>query len=380
MEVGREAAGPASRRRPPWGLIGMLVLVAAVETRLSGHDLDFTAPWHWDWRTANHQVRRKLSDRQVLLFGDSLMKFGVMPRVVRERSGKATYNLALHTGQTSSSYFMLRRALEAGSRPSAVVLDLTPHMFRHKPEENARLWPELLGLGECLDLARTMRDPGFFAATTLARALPSYKERHEIRAGLMAALRGQAASRRGEIPIYRRNWKVNDGGQLNADGPAPAIDPVHWERTLYRHWRPDPVNLAYLDRFLDLARSAGVPAYWLLPPIHPEVQSRTDASGFDADYSRFARALQARFASTVVVVDARHSGFAADQFMDGVHLNRRGALRLSAALGELLRDPQSGAGRWVALDPSRARAFDLPIEDVWQSHLALKAAWGAIKR
>ncbi len=67
-----------------------------------------------------------------------------MPKVIHDRSGRTAYNFALHTGQTPSSYFMLRRVLAAGNHPRAIVLDLTPHMFAHVPEENARLWPELL--------------------------------------------------------------------------------------------------------------------------------------------------------------------------------------------------------------------------------------------
>src|SRR5207245_157501 len=112
------------------------------------------------------------------------------------------------TGQTSSSYFMLRRTLRAGAKPSAIVLDLTPHMLIHAPEVNKNLWPELLNAEECLDLARALGDSNFFTSTMLARLLPTYKERHDIRAGLMAALDGKSVSWRDRIPMYRRNWKV----------------------------------------------------------------------------------------------------------------------------------------------------------------------------
>ena len=160
--------------------------------------------------------------------------------------------------------------------------------------------------------------------------------------------------------------------------PAPAIDPAHWEASLYRAWKPDPVNVAYLDRFLALARSRSIPVVWLLPPIHPAVQARTDASGFDADYSRFVRGVQGRFPGVVEVVDARRSGFADADFADGIHLARPGALKLSAALGDRLRGPV-GAGAWSALDLGRAGAVSVPMEDVWQSAMALRAA-GAARR
>ncbi len=383
MDGGRDGTVPGTRRRPPLGLIGMLGLVALIEWTLAGHDLDFTAPWHWDWRVIGRAATRpdRVAGKDVLLFGDSLVKFGLMPRVIRERSGLTTYNFALHTGQTSSSYFMLARTLKAGARPSAIVLDLTPHMLAHTPDINKSLWAELLSPAECLDMARTRGDADFFASTMLAVVLPSCKERLEIRANLMAAFEGKSTSRRDQIPMYRRNWKVNDGAQLMGDSPAPAIDPVEWTRSLYSRWAPDPVNLAYLDRFFGLARSRRIPVYWLLPPIHPDVQARTATSGYDADYTRFVREVLARSPGTVVV-DARHSGFTADLFIDGAHLNRRGALQLSAAVAEVLRGrPEAAAsGNWVALDRTRVGPVESKIEDVIQSSMALRAGVGAIRR
>jgi hypothetical protein len=379
VQDGRVKAG----WRPPWGFLGMLGLVMAIEWTLSGHDLDFTAPWHWDWRVIGKAATRpdRVKGKELLFFGDSLVKFGLMPKVIQQGSGKTAYNFALHTGQTSSSYFMLRRTLRAGAKPSAVVLDLTPHMFMHNPDVNKNLWAELLSAEECLDLASTMKDPAFFARTMLEKALPTIKERMEIRANLMAALQGKSTSRRFEIPSYRRNWKLNDGAQLMGYIGAPTINPDQWANELYSKWEPDPINVAYLDRFLALASEYKIPVYWLLPPIHPDVQVRTDANRFDLAYSNFVKVTQARFPGTVVV-DSRHSGFSPDLFLDGAHVNRRGALKLSAALADVLREPAvvDGSPRWVGLDLSKARDFDGPIEDVNQSVVALRADALAAKR
>ncbi len=379
MIVGREEAG----RRPPWGFLGMLGLVMLIEWTLAGHDLDFTAVWHWDWRVIGRAATKpeRVRDKELLFFGDSLVKFGLMPKVIQQGTGKTAYNFALHTGQTSSSYFMLRRTLRAGAKPSAIVLDLTPHMLMHHPDTNKNLWAELLSTEECLDLARTMRDADFFARTMLEKTLPSFKERQEIRANLMAALQGKSTSRRYEIPSYRRNWKLNDGAQLMGFIGAPMIDPDQWANKLYSRWDPDLVNVAYLDRFLALAAEHRIPVYWLLPPIHPDVQYKTDASLFDLNYSIFVKVTQARFPGTIVV-DSRHSGFTRDLFLDGAHVNRQGALKLSAALAEVLRQPVEAADspRWVSLDLARVRSFDGPIEDVNQSIVALRAEAVAARR
>jgi hypothetical protein len=360
----------------------MLGVVMAIEWTLAGHDLDFTAPWHWDWRVIGKAATRpdRVKGREVLLFGDSMLKFGVMPRVIGKFSGKTAYNFSLHMGQTPSCYFMLRRALRAGAKPSAIVLGPAPHMLTQPIEPAKGIWPELLEVGESLDLARTMGSSDAFAAITLARVLPSYKERYDIRANLMAALQGRSVSNRNVIPMYRRNWKVNDGAQLMGDVPR-VVDVDFWTNTFFARWTPQAANVAYLDRFLELAASERIPVYWLVMPLYPEVQARTGASGFDAAYSAFIRDVHARFPGTIVV-DARHAGFAPDLFADGVHLNRRGALKLSAALAEILRDPLEigQTGHWVALDINRARPVDLPIEDLIQSSVAVETARATTRR
>ena len=367
------------RAAAPRGLLGMIGILILLESFLNGHDLNFTAPWDWDWRTTGKLTARRQGKADILLFGDSLMKFGVMPKVIQQRSGRSAYNFALHTGQTSSSYFMLRRVLDAGNHPQAVVLELTPHMFAHDTATNARLWPEMLTLAECFDLARTMRSPDFFAATMLGHLVPSIKERHDIRAFIHASFLGQPTGPwRDQIPSYRRNWKQNQGAQLMPDGASPPIDPVHWEQSLYREWRPDPVNLAYLHRFLKLARSAQVPVIWLLPPNQPSILARTEASGYDAAYTRFVTQIAAQYAG-VTVLDARRSGFEPAEFNDGIHLKRPGALRISVAIGDLLRD-HLPVGGWVKLDAGAPRPIESPIEDVGQSAVAIRAELGRVAR
>ena len=370
------APPPGRARRAPWGLVGMLILVGLIELTLAGHDLRFTYVWHWDWRVYGKAIARKARDRDLLLLGDSLVKFGVIPRIVQERSGLQSWNGAIHVGQTSTSYFLLKRALDGGAKPKAVLLDLTPHLLIQPPDENNNLWGELLRPAEAFDLARTMGGDGdFFARTLVAGYLPSFRERFEIRKSIAAALDGTSSSTAAMIVGYRRNWRVNDGAQLNGDGPAPNQDWDHWASHLYAKWTPHPVNLAYLDRFLELARSRSIPVYWYLPVIHPEVQARTERNGFDADYTRFVRSVQARFPE-VCVIDARHAGFAPDLFTDGAHLNRRGALRLSAALGDLLRDRAALSRQgWVPLVAAQDTGpTKVPLEDVFESMTLLDQA------
>ena len=365
------------RRSIPLGFLGMVGLVIAIETNLAGHDVDFTDVWHWDWRLGGRDARRPtvVRDKGFLFFGDSLIKFALVPRVIGEATGKSARNFALQSGQASSSYFMLRRALQAGARPTAIVLDLTPHLLIHPPDENKNLWADLLSIGECLDFATTRRDADFFARTMLERTFPSLKVRLGIRSNLLAALQGGSASKRWLIPSYRRNWKVNEGAQLMVDAGIPSVNESQVVASLYSKWEPDPVNVAYLNRFLGLAAEHRIPVYWLLTPVFPGVQLGIDDNLFDLNHTNFVRATRSRFPGTIVI-DARRSGFPPELFVDGMHLNRTGALKLSAAVAGVLREPDDGIGSpgWIYLDSSRARPYRGPIEDVRQSALALKAA------
>ena len=74
--------------------------------------------------------------------GDSLAKLGVAPSLVEARSGRSVYNLAVCAGQAPSSYFLLRRVLDSGARPTAILVDFFPRLLQ-VPPQHTPLWPAL---------------------------------------------------------------------------------------------------------------------------------------------------------------------------------------------------------------------------------------------
>ena len=138
-----------------------------------------------------------------------------------------------------------------------------------------------------------------------------------------------------------------------------------------RHFYCEPRNDRDLARFLALAESERLPVTWLLPPIHPKVQARLDKTGAGEEFTRYVRWMQSRY-PTVRVIDARHSGYRAEDFAEVAHLNRDGALKYSAALAEVLRQPE--AARWVDLPAPADTPPAMQIEDMLQSFIAIKAA------
>ncbi len=349
---------PAARRgRPPFGLLGMLPLVLAVELMIGGHRLDFTTVWADDWRRTAEATGREARGRDILCFGDSLVKYGVLPRVIEARSGLKAYNLAINAGTMPSAYFLLRRTVESGVRPRAIVADFFALMLPDAPMVSVRMYPELASVRDCLDLARTAADPGFLAPTLLGKALPSYKCRFEIRQSIFGAFRGVRTSPWPAQSAIWASWKAENGAQPMPTPPArfPA-DPALLAQLAPEAWRIDRINRVYFDRFLALARSEAIPIFWLMPPLGPEVQAFRAARGTDIAYTHFARQAQARDPA-LTVLDSRTGGHDAAMHIDAIHLDRRGAEALSAALAPVLRDHLDGRAdaRWVELPLRDAR-------------------------
>lgn len=369
------------RRAVPAGLLGMIALVVATEAYLGGRDADLTTIWAADWRQAGRAARDEATGAEILCFGDSLAKFGLLPGVIEERTGRPAHNLALSVGQVSASYVLLRRAIDAGAAPRAVVIDMIPHLLAQGPEYNIRHWPELAGPAEALEVAAASRSPAFFTRAMASRWLDSVRCRFEIREAVRAALRGEGRSYWPAVAFHLRNWRVNGGAQPMAPNGAFEGDGELWPAELYPpSWRAHPGNVALLRRFLGLAEAEGIAVFWVIMPFSPEVQSRRESLGLDASYSRFVRRMQDEFPG-LVVLDARHSGYGPGLHIDPIHLDRRGAAALSAEVGDAIRDALDGGRRpggptWLAVRDYEDRPTGAMIEDLEESRLAVGTALG----
>ena len=234
----------------PRGFLCMLGLVSCIELFVALNGRHFKTDIATSWSATSHDAIHEAKECEVLCFGDSLVKFGVLPRVVEAWSGRRTFNLALLNGPPSASYYLLRRALWAGARPKAVVIDIMPHQLARGPrhEEFARAWPELLSIPDCLDLAWATRDPDLLASTIMATLFPSIRARREIRACIHAAMVGRSASFKDQARALRANWTAHRGGQVASRGPQ-AMPSFEWpdDAPLSRPWASDRVSVGFLN-------------------------------------------------------------------------------------------------------------------------------------
>ena len=348
---------PGLLRRLPLGLLGTIALVAGIERSEFHNNPRYLSIHGASWRYTNHYGAKRVRGRDILCFGDSLAKYSLLPPVFRARTGQNAYNLAVYVGPTPASYFLLRRAFEAGARPSAIIFDSAAGILAEGPFTDRRgyPWADLLTLRETLELAWTARDPDLLAMTLVSRTLHSVKGRFRVRRHVTMKLRGERNEAAMIVAINERNWNKNDGAQAQAPHDFKVDPPPEGPRKP-SNWGCHPVNERYLHRFLDLAATRSIPVYWLLPPYSPITQAHLEHDGVDAAYERFVSRTQASYPN-LVVVDARHSGYDRTAFFDDAHLNRDGGSAISAAVADIVA---ARPGRsWISLPQYRPMPYEL---------------------
>jgi hypothetical protein len=382
----------------PLGLLGMLALIAGVESFVVRQELHLTNPNTANWRYAGAASRKGIRQADILCLGTSLTKNGVLPLVVEERVGRPTGNLAVFGGPVPASYYLLEHALRSGARPKVLLLDSQDSPCSDDDPQSAagvlwyhvREWPEILSLGECLDLAWSARDPSLFGALAALRVLPSSRARFEIQDSIRSALAGRSGSTFFNVATVLRNWRINKGAHVIAEGSAASFNELQLLGNAAspsdrpRRWCGNRLCDAYTDRLLDLADRHGIRVLWLLPPVGARVDQWRKDTGLDRFFERQARSIQAEHPH-VIVVDGRSSAYPPRAFGDPIHLNRRGAIAYSQGLAEvvdhLLKAP-STMPAWVSLPAYQERPSPARVEDIDESSKAvvLRAASGTTRR
>jgi hypothetical protein len=384
MDGAKENPGVLGSGAVPWGLFGMAILVVGIELFVSRDDKLTTladAEHKFAYR-ASREARRY----EVLCFGDSQAKDGIVPRVVEARLGKRTLNLAIAGSPAPSAYFLLRRALESGARPAALLVDYHAWVLQVDPRHRVHMYAELCNLRDCVELAWTAGDANFFGSLATSVLLPSFKNRGEIRARVLAALRGASDDpKRLFVMQSERNWIANGGAQIMPRNPEVAKIHEFWDESASypEHWESIPTNTAYITKFLGLAAANRIPVFLLVPPRHPRVQANREGLGLDALYTRFVRETTAGYPN-VTVIDARHSGYDPAVFIDSSHLDRQGAYDFSddvaAAVADRLGSRVEGRTCWVDLPRHRSRPESVALEDLTQSASSMRASSKGLRR
>src|SRR5579864_4449265 len=96
----QERAAPGSLhlrvlRAVPSGLVGMLCLIAAVESLMERHEQSLTTVVAANSRFAARKAETEATSCRLLVFGDSQVKCGVDPKIIEDCLNVRAYNLAI---------------------------------------------------------------------------------------------------------------------------------------------------------------------------------------------------------------------------------------------------------------------------------------------
>src|SRR3954454_13511137 len=246
------------RRDVPWGLFGMLALVWVGEQQFARRERYDTNLVALAWKHSGLAAGNRAPRCEILCFGDSVVKYGILPRVIEDRLGKKAFNLAVCCGPPAAHYFLLRRALDAGANPSALLVDFLPfHLYNgsNGPRYCTRSWPELMSPSDYLDMAARTRDAELLASILVGRLLPSAKTRYELRNQIRAALDGGAGSSDVGRDVLLRHLELNRGAMIGPSRPHSPEDVSEFAKLTYPQSYgdaspPDRATLDYIHAFL----------------------------------------------------------------------------------------------------------------------------------
>jgi hypothetical protein len=348
----RQSAASATFSTPkrgkfPLGFVGALVVVALVEWGVVRPRADLSAFIASSWSESARAVEPggEAIGAEVLCLGDSQVKGGVLPNVLEAQLGRPAYNLSAIGGQPALAYYLLKRALENGARPKALVIGFYPGLLASDLTINLRALPEALGARECLDLLRVAGTRKLAAPLLLRLALPTFRRRDEIRDIFHATLGGDSDTpERIKARAYRRNWDQHAGAQVLSPNPAfvdevalPPGEPGASANGAGRRWKPKPVHMAYLSKLLDLARSRKIAVFWVLPTNSPKLRTLRASNGLDDAYYRCIQAMKPQSGS-LTVLDPAPVLSDPKVFSDACHIDRIGAVMLSDAVARILAE------------------------------------------
>jgi hypothetical protein len=375
-QLDRIPPSPHLRSKVPWGVVGTIGLIVVIECLIGRNWLDFSDPVSLSWRFSTEAARTEAAGSQLLCLGDSLVKHGLIPSVIEGESGLRTLNLSAARAPTLMTFFLFRRALDAGARPDVIIINAKPAVLIGGPDFNARYFQEVLTFRECVELFQITKRSSFMISMLVGRLLPSLRCRLEVRSNLLATLRGETDRLHDINRTLWRNWTVNGGANI-ADLDSRYEKKV--TRDVARRMQTDlfyvdRMNALAIERLLELAAKRNIPVFWLLTPLAPGLQAFRDQSGSEAGYERFVRSAQWRYPQTLTVLDARRGAYPPWFFVDSTHLNGRGGIALSRAVAtaleaELGQSERAAVPRWITLQLSidHPEVVGRGLEDVQHS-------------
>jgi hypothetical protein len=277
---------------------------------------------------AKQAILRDCSFGSVLVMGDSRPESAINPM----RLGLPAANIASGAVTPIEDYFFARRAVKCPKRPRFVVYSHSLLSFASTSEylwKNAARY-DFIAFRDLRDIARTaeeLHDDSLPATNT-----------HDGLAGIVrdvvysaSLLKARGIGRYAANIALLRQTAAQQGGVTYPDRPGNTSVGADAQVTSFAAL---PIQAYYFDKTLELFAAAGVEV--LVVPI-PVSRSTMNAMpvGSATNFATFLAQHTGRFAN-VVASYPTITAWPDDLFVDGSHLNERGATIFSARLAACL--------------------------------------------
>lgn len=278
------------------------------------------------------------SEAELLVFGTCLPEQIIQTQSLGEQLGLRVSNLATPAGTARLFYLVLKHHVPEHAQVQGIVV---PFGKRDLSKEMAPHESQVMALAPWSELPNLMRwacegDSSCASELLLRKASYAYRNR-----GYIANKAWMTVGVREPIPGYM----LSPGAIAPpTDGPAPEV-PVQTssaeaEPELSLAGLPEDLDpeFKYLVLFLQLAKSRGIPVTLVPLPARSDFEDGPAPDPTQVDYEQRLRASVALGGGTLLQVD-QIPGLSAADFTDDVHLSQAGRAKVTAALGQAMREP-----------------------------------------
>jgi hypothetical protein len=298
------------------------------------------------------QARRESPDRPlVLMLGTSRTQYAICPAAMfpDEAGSPRAFNFGQSASPALKVLLTLLRVLDAGIRPSAVVVEVLPVWLAADgpAEQQFRDVEPRLSAADLRHLARYCEDPGALRGRWAAARVAPW---HAQRAVLMSHWLPRWLSWRERVDPQWHAMDPDGFVPFPFDPPAPAFRAeatAHARREYGRAFdgfRAGETSLRALRDLVGRCRAEGIPVAFAVPPVSPMFRGWFRSGVWAGGESR-VRELSRELG---VALFPAFDGLAESQFADGHHLLPGAARRYSRWLADTHLRPwlaREGVGR-----------------------------------
>lgn len=304
-----------------------LVLVVAV-------DLACRALLPAGWLVEQEDIIRARVESQpapdVQVVGDSVARSGLLASALVD-DGRVARNDAIPAGGTPKTYLLLARQFAEGRIPKALVIAHSPHTFGQIRYEviigSFAHWSEVPSLVVQSD---SWTDALYGVFTRLSWIL---MHRDSLRDLMTKGDTSFFADAR--VPHYfpPDRDRVASYAQDTAKGTydtsvlRPGITDFYAQPFVVKE-----MNDHYFRQILSLARSQGVPVFWITLPSPARVIEARTTSGYEADLLAYLRPFEQ--SGDLTILRAEFVEYPDSMFRDLLHLNDAGAVRFACEIAQ----------------------------------------------